>query len=151
MKFPSIFVRIRFYLFKGRSFSWIFVHADLDELGHVVGDSGGNVNPETLHGNFHAGFHRRVFCEWRLPKEKYQVLLYTIKCGLVSHLVANSQRRMAKLHMSAARVLMTLGDFISASGAVHWGWCILPLSWKLNRASAILTRATNSSSARQSI
>jgi len=34
----------------------------------------------------------------------------------------SSHSRTAKLHMSAALVLMVLGDFDRDSGDIHWGW-----------------------------
>lgn len=64
---------------------------------------------------------------------------------------ASSHRSIAKLHMSAALVLICLGDLVSASGAIHCGWYILPFSWNENRQSAMLMRAHSSSSETQSI
>ncbi len=66
--------------------------------------------------------------------------------GKGSSLVAISQRRTAKLHMSEARVLISEGDFNRDSGEDHCGWWCLPRSWKEKRASAMLIRATTSSS-----
>ena len=44
------------------------------------------------------------------------------RSGKGTSLVLSSQRRTAKLHMSAAFELMVLGDLFSASGAIHCGW-----------------------------
>ena len=74
-----------------------------------------------------------------------------VRSGNGTSLDASSHRRTAKLHMSAALVLICFGERLSASGAIHSGWYILPLSWKENRQSAMFTRAQSSSSEMQSI
>ena len=67
-------------------------------------------------------------------REKHQLTFMPASMGARSlngsSLVAISQRRTAKLHMSAARRLISLEDLARASGATHWGWYCLPFSWK---------------------
>ena len=52
---------------KSRSLARILIHADPDQLGHVWGHPGADVQPQSLRGNLHADLHGGEVTEGHLP------------------------------------------------------------------------------------
>lgn len=147
--FPH-FLQDWYDLIKCWPFARVFIHADLDKFCHVGRNTRADVQPQPFRGDPHPGLHRSEVTEGDLPGRHLPQ-----HDGVAPHVGSPGVDVWRTFLQSLKRKLMSriwyLEGTWQTSGAIHAGWYILPFSWKLNFASAMLTLATSSSSDTQSI